>query len=297
MSSSSQKVVLPPISSLFNDVDRHHHHHALGSRPPKLSIETSPSIIVTDPRHSSFQPPSPQSPVPASESTFKLQKFGADGPRPQLLSPISTPVSPQMSIFESSQYQSPLPPADNIPYRAHRVSSWSPDSTCSTATTSSTTLQIPSMPSHTRSYSSSPIGRVPMPLATHNPFKRRASDQSSNFSINMQQVKASSTVPPRRRRGRPPNATEQNSEGPYTFLTPTVWDVGAVNEKRDQDYYSVERKSTDHTVGILCDMSMDTLLTTPKRKRGRKPKHILEGNGCFVWKEIKSKRRSRKQEE
>jgi hypothetical protein len=74
-----------------------------------------------------------------------------------------------------------------------------------------------------------------------------------------------------------------------------VWDVGTVDEKRDQDYYTVEHKADDHTVGILCDMSMDSLLSTPKRKRGRKPKHVLEGNGCFVWKEIKSKRRSRKQ--
>lgn len=289
MSSSSQKIVLPPISSLLNDLDRHY-NSGMGSRPPKLSIQTSPSIIVTDPRHSSFQPPSPQSPVPASESNFKSQTNPATQ-RPQLLSPISAPVSPQMSVFESSPYQSPVPPADTSSY--HRYSSWSPD-----FSSPSTTLQIPSIHKYqTRSYPNSPVDRLSMPLPpSHHPFKRRASDQTSNFSLNMQHLKATSTPPPpRRRRGRPPNATEQNSEGPYTFLTPTVWDVSAVNEKRDQDYTSVDPNTNHHTVGILCDMSMDTLLTTPKRKRGRKPKHILEGNGCFVWKEIKSKRRSRKQ--
>ncbi|KAG2183514.1 hypothetical protein INT43_006520 [Umbelopsis isabellina] len=278
----SSRVVLPPISTLMNDVDQHHHHQRqrLDSARPlsKLTIETSPSIVVTDPRHASFHPPSPQSPVPCYEMK---------SPRPEryhrpteLLSPISTPVSPQSTSSESFSQLSSLPP----PAQHHR-SSWSPD------TTQSSTLQIPNVRSHSRSYPSSPVDQEPI-----NPFKRRASDQTSNFSFHMQQVKSSAiTTPPRRRRGRPPNATEQNTEGPWTFLTPTVWDVGANNDKRDQDYYSVEPKATDHTVGILCDMSMDTMLTTPKRKRGRKPKHILEGNGCFVWKEIKSKRRSRKQ--
>ncbi|KAJ2955541.1 hypothetical protein NQZ79_g8478 [Umbelopsis isabellina] len=276
----SSRIVLPPISTLMNDVDQHHNHRQRfdSARPSsKLTIETSPAIVVTDPRHASFHPPSPQSPVPGYEMK---------SPRPEryhrpaeLLSPISTPVSPQSASNESFSHLSSLPP----PAQHHR-SSWSPD------TTQSSTLQIPHVRPHSRSYPSSPVDQEPI-----NPFKRRASDQTSDFSFHMQQVKSSAiSTPPRRRRGRPPNATEQNSEGPWTFLTPTVWDVGA-NDKRDQDYYSVEPQATDHTVGILCDMSMDTMLTTPKRKRGRKPKHILEGNGCFVWKEIKSKRRSRKQ--
>ncbi|CAO3694760.1 unnamed protein product [Umbelopsis ramanniana] len=276
---SPQRIVLPPISSLFNDVDqqqRQPYNKYMDSRPPKLTIQTSPSIIVTDPaRHSPFQPPSPQSPVPASDSNYKFQSLA---PYPPMLSPVSTPVSPQLSIFESSPYQSPLPP----PAATQRLS---PEFA------SSDTLQIPHLHSYSRSYPNSPVDRVPM--SDHNPFKRRASDQTNDTSANLQYVKAS--APPRRRRGRPPNATEQNTEGPWTFLTPTVWDVGAVDEKRDQDYYTVEHKADDHTVGILCDMSMDSLLSTPKRKRGRKPKHVLEGNGCFVWKEIKSKRRSRKQ--
>ncbi|KAI8581706.1 hypothetical protein K450DRAFT_230814 [Umbelopsis ramanniana AG] len=268
MNTSPQRIVLPPISTLFNDVDRQ------DSRPPKLTIQTSPSIIVTDQaRHSAFQPPSPQSPVPASDAIYKSQSLAP--PYPPMLSPVSTPVSPQLSQFESSPYLSPLPPP-----ATQRLS---PDFA------SSDTLQIPHLPSHSRSYPNSPVDRIPM----SDPFKRRASDQTNNTSANLQYMKAS--APPRRRRGRPPNATEQNTEGPWTFLTPTVWDVGAVDEKRDQDYYTVEHKADDHTVGILCDMSMDSLLSTPKRKRGRKPKHVLEGNGCFVWKEIKSKRRSRKQ--
>ncbi|KAH8549225.1 hypothetical protein BGW37DRAFT_488791 [Umbelopsis sp. PMI_123] len=277
---SPPKVVLPPISSLLNDVDKQQaqYHKFMDSRPPKLTIQTSPSIIVTDPaKHSSFQPPSPQSPLPASDVNYKSQSLA---PYPQMLSPVSTPVSPQLSQFESSPYHSPLPPPAN-----QRLS---PDITCYPAC--SDTLQIPHMSCHSRSYPSSPVDQAPM--SGHNPFKRRASDQSNDTSANLQYAQAS--VPPRRRRGRPPNATEQNTEGPWTFLTPTVWDVGSVNEKRDQDYYTVEHKANDHTVGILCDMSMD-ILSTPKRKRGRKPKHVLEGNGCFVWKEIKSKRRSRKQ--
>ncbi|CAM0143236.1 hypothetical protein VKS41_008701 [Umbelopsis sp. WA50703] len=277
----SSRVVLPPISTLINDVDQHHRNRQRfdSARPPaKLTIETSPSIVITDPRHSTFHPPSPQSPVPGCE--MKSPRMDRYQRPTELLSPISTPVSPQSSLCESFSHVSSLPP----PAHYHR-SSWSPD------TTQSSTLQIPNVRPQSRSYPSSPVDQVPM-----NPFKRRASDQTSNFSIHMQQVKsASAHTPPRRRRGRPPNATEQNTEGPWTFLTPTVWDVGANNDKRDQGYYSVEPKATDHTIGILCDMSMDTMLTTPKRKRGRKPKHILEGNGCFVWKEIKSKRRSRKQ--
>jgi hypothetical protein len=63
----SSRVVLPPISTLINDVDQHHRNRQRfdSARPPaKLTIETSPSIVITDPRHSTFHPPSPQSPVP-----------------------------------------------------------------------------------------------------------------------------------------------------------------------------------------------------------------------------------------
>jgi hypothetical protein len=35
---------------------------------------------------------------------------------------------------------------------------------------------------------------------------------------------------------------------------------------------------------------MDTTLTMPKKKRGRKPKTQLAGNSCFVWRDLTARR-------
>lgn len=119
----------------------------------------------------------------------------------------------------------------------------------------------------------------------------------------------------KRRRGRPPTSAREpnhHSNGGWTFLTPTVWDVnrphdptsspitattgsGANLQQADTNtaitaIVSPQQKqhhetAMSHSMAAFTSSDMDTVLQMPRKKRGRKPKKHIAGNSCFVWKE------------
>jgi hypothetical protein len=84
----------------------------------------------------------------------------------------------------------------------------------------------------------------------------------------------------KRKRGRPPNLREPVWEGGWTFVTPTVWNITSASPVA-----SLEQEDTETTTAFTSS-TMDTVLTMPKKKRGRKPKTHIEGNSCFVWRDL-----------
>ncbi|CAO3591224.1 unnamed protein product [Absidia cylindrospora] len=50
------------------------------------------------------------------------------------------------------------------------------------------------------------------------------------------------------------------------------------------------KNSGHQNLNTFTNTSMDTTLTMPKKKRGRKPKTQLAGNSCFVWRDLTAKR-------
>ncbi|KAI8374358.1 uncharacterized protein BYT42DRAFT_606287 [Radiomyces spectabilis] len=123
----------------------------------------------------------------------------------------------------------------------------------------------------------------------------------------------------KRKRGRPPNAQRNVSQRDnWTFVTPTVWDVKRKEEEPPQDNKAtIPPESSNHQMMVLMwptekhatgdeddnklqssntslntftNTRMDTTLTMPKKKRGRKPKMQLAGNSCFVWRDLTARR-------
>jgi hypothetical protein len=97
-------------------------------------------------------------------------------------------------------------------------------------------------------------------------------------------------------------------------VPPTVWDVKRT-DRPDPIESSVSTNSTstissaattttnmNNNGGMLVlwpeidqqntftSTRMDTTLTMPKKKRGRKPKTQLAGNSCFVWRDLTARR-------
>ncbi|KAI8048351.1 uncharacterized protein B0P05DRAFT_564577 [Gilbertella persicaria] len=106
---------------------------------------------------------------------------------------------------------------------------------------------------------------------------------------------------PKRKRGRPPNASrpEVQADSNYTFVKPTVWDVGHKPQKQKQSNNDTPQFLTENTVlsdGIntFTATNMNMALNIPKKKRGRKPKKQLEGNSCFVWRDLTAPRGANK---
>ncbi|KAI8876780.1 hypothetical protein K501DRAFT_337871 [Backusella circina FSU 941] len=121
----------------------------------------------------------------------------------------------------------------------------------------------------------------------------------------------------KQKRGRPPNASRQASSqrDSWTFVTPTVWDVKhreeptLTDQEYDQDSFMVlhwppghgpkqtmNNANDESSTGLstFTNTNMDTTLSIPKKKRGRKPKMQLEGNFCFVWRDLTARRGANK---
>ncbi|KAI8069653.1 hypothetical protein BC940DRAFT_297207 [Gongronella butleri] len=110
----------------------------------------------------------------------------------------------------------------------------------------------------------------------------------------------------KRRRGRPPTRSPGYDEGGWTFLSPTVWNVTTTANPSippsslASTNTSSSSASDDDDDGHMTDAmtaftgaDMDTVLPMPKKKRGRKPKTHIEGNSCFVWKDITASKRAK----
>ncbi|KAG0173228.1 hypothetical protein DFQ28_011645 [Apophysomyces sp. BC1034] len=139
---------------------------------------------------------------------------------------------------------------------------------------------------------------------------------TSSASSNRPQS-ASPSIPPRepkRKRGRPSNASRQVQRDSWTFVTPTVWDVKRRDITDDEEKMSStsstgaphddgqivllwpsdnedeDRCERESTLNTFTSTRMDATLSMPKKKRGRKPKMQLAGNSCFVWRDLTARR-------
>ncbi|GAN10628.1 hypothetical protein MAM1_0378c10172 [Mucor ambiguus] len=137
----------------------------------------------------------------------------------------------------------------------------------------------------------------------------------------------------KRKRGRPPNTSrpQPHQRDSWTFVTPTVWDVKQQTKEteqqdtvhslqalqhneqptqsqmvnKDEDFMvlhwptsSAATKSKDEIQqqgqNTFTNTTMNTALSMPKKKRGRKPKMQLAGNFCFVWRDLTARRGANK---
>lgn len=97
----------------------------------------------------------------------------------------------------------------------------------------------------------------------------------------------------KRKRGRPPAVTPE-TEDQITFLTPTVWNIPVSKDQQEREKKaSLKQTTEDHmhdSMTAFSSFDMDTVLHMPRKKRGRKPKTLIHGNSCFIWKDLTSTR-------
>ncbi|KAI9249342.1 hypothetical protein EDC94DRAFT_624059 [Helicostylum pulchrum] len=140
-----------------------------------------------------------------------------------------------------------------------------------------------------------PHCRLLLPLPT-NTRTRSLSNASSNSSCSLNSILNDDPVePPKRKRGRPPNSTRPATQRDHwTFVTPTVWDVKhtqqLIDPKPEKDDSTVLHWPVQEGQNDFTNTSMNTSLSMPKKKRGRKPKMQLAGNFCFVWRDLTARR-------
>ncbi|KAI7897699.1 uncharacterized protein BX663DRAFT_527252 [Cokeromyces recurvatus] len=112
---------------------------------------------------------------------------------------------------------------------------------------------------------------------------------------------------PKRKRGRPPNATRPEVQGDsnWTFVKPTVWDVkhqqpNPIQREHNNNNNTPSYRKPENTTVMTNNLNtfmttnMDMALSIPKKKRGRKPKKQLVGNSCFVWRDLTAPRGANK---
>ncbi|KAI9266094.1 hypothetical protein BY458DRAFT_213446 [Sporodiniella umbellata] len=99
---------------------------------------------------------------------------------------------------------------------------------------------------------------------------------------------------PKRKRGRPPNASRPETQDHWTFIQPTVWDVKNNRATSDNEKLEPTTASDSSRISTFTSTNMDMTLSIPKKKRGRKPKNQLAGNSCFVWKDLTAPRGANK---
>ncbi|GAA5811423.1 hypothetical protein MFLAVUS_004860 [Mucor flavus] len=139
----------------------------------------------------------------------------------------------------------------------------------------------------------SPHCRLLLPLPT-NTRTRSLSNASSSSSCSLNSILNDPIDPPKRKRGRPPNSNRPATQRDHwTFVTPTVWDVKhtqLIDPKPEKDDYTVLHWPVQEGQNDFTNTSMNTSLSMPKKKRGRKPKMQLAGNFCFVWRDLTARR-------
>lgn len=157
------------------------------------------------------------------------------------------------------------------------------------------------------------LSHLMLPLPTDTRRRSRSSSNASTLSSNSysqnipdptlyaeeepEEVKIS-----KRKRGRPPNSTRQTFQqqcDSYTFVTPTVWDIKGKEEQTvttattNEDCLVLHWPQTEGQ-NTFTNIKMDTTLSMPKKKRGRKPKMQLAGNFCYVWRDLTAPRGANK---
>ncbi|CAO3671779.1 unnamed protein product [Umbelopsis ramanniana] len=257
--------------------------HLLRSPPSAIMAPSSPSSGVTLPPISSLLPESkwyPRSTLGNSNKIPDLLRPPALViPSPshshQLLSPAASshspvsPYSPSLSP-DNSRYLSPISPSlSPIEPSQHTLDS--------SSQLGDFHLQVPSFHSHRRLSDPPPKNPSVSPK-----LARMSLSPAPEEETRVNPILFTNTGEPilKRKRGRPPNLREPVWEGGWTFVTPTVWNITSASPVA-----SLEQEDTETTTAFTSS-TMDTVLTMPKKKRGRKPKTHIEGNSCFVWRDL-----------
>jgi hypothetical protein len=285
---NTEKTILPPVSSLLPSPSS-----SIASNSNELPVLLSPTLST----HSSLiQQSSPllEAVEPCylnnSNNSPSLSPFMSSLTldSPTHLSPLNSPFSTTFNLL--------IPPPTNTRSRS-RSRSRSISSTCSS---------VPSLLS----------------------LGGGVSDNNSNIGDphiqqQVEQAVTNKEITTKRKRGRPPNVPNYNNNNNnqqrdnWTFVTPTVWDVHhhdiqeqaeeqqAENNDNDDgeqensnmvlqwpNTTSNNKKEEEQGQNTFTNTNMDTTLSMPKKKRGRKPKVQLAGNFCFVWRDLTAPRTS-----
>lgn len=227
-----------------------------------------------------------------------VKKLNTIEPRPDSLSISTSPYqqSPIMSTSPcssttSSRLGSPLispiqdgpfllPPPDSFSRRCRSVSN---------ASDASSPLNSPSISFCFRSLSEPPTLNLPPSSTVDDEEKTEERACHPVFG-------------PKRKRGRPPNASKPDTtqtDSTWTFVKPTVWDVQSSSPssprhlKHTPQLYT-ENKNMSEGINTFTTTNMNMALSIPKKKRGRKPKKQMAGNSCFIWKDLTAPRGANK---
>lgn len=271
---------------------------------PFLSPCSSPSTCQTDTPHSSPTSSHLLLPPPCNTRRCRSLSSASSSSISSLSSTLSLPCSTRRlsdpPLYSALDHHDP---SMSWHQHHHKQQQQSSPVQCSPCSLPSTPLQPPiiSSPSCSSSSSSSYSSRQSPPLSQKGPPIVK------------------------RRRGRPPNATRHPRDNNWTFVTPTVWEVrrspslippsqpsaciDASNSREHSptstsditvlqwpdDPYGKNNTNTTSSEAFNSTFSstnMDTPLSMPRKKRGRKPKMQLAGNSCFVWRDLTAKKRA-----
>ncbi|KAF1800031.1 hypothetical protein V8B55DRAFT_1543830 [Mucor lusitanicus] len=281
---------LPSVKSLFPVNDEHEQQQ-----------QHLPSIRLTEDRHHHRND---KIKLNIIEPTIDSSSLSTSPMSPYQSSPIMTFSSPSSttSSFCGSPLISPtqdgpflLPPPDANSRRCRSVSNASQ--------TSSPSASPYSAPFTFRSLSEPPTLNLP-------PSSSNDDDEDDQDKLK-QEAYHHPIFGPKRKRGRPPNATrpETKNGSNWTFIKPTVWDVKQQQQQQQQQQRSPSPNSfhqntpqfLTETTAVMADgintftsTNMDMALSIPKKKRGRKPKKQMAGNSCFVWRDLTAPRGANK---
>lgn len=280
---------------------------------PFLSPCSSPSTCQTDTPHSSPTSSHLLLPPPCNTRRCRSLSSASSSSLSSLSSTLSLPCSTRRlsdpPLYSALDHHDP-----SMSWHQHQQQQQPSPVQCSPCSLPST---------------SPPQQSLPPPATISSPS---CSSSSSSSYSSRQSPPLSQKGPPivRRRRGRPPNATRHPRDNNWTFVTPTVWEVRrspspvppssqptttttcidpsssrehspttnqhdiTVLQWPDDPYgrNSSNTASSEAFNSTFSSTNMDTPLSMPRKKRGRKPKMQLAGNSCFVWRDLTAKKRA-----
>ncbi|ORZ24465.1 hypothetical protein BCR42DRAFT_432347 [Absidia repens] len=261
-----QSITLPSISSVLNNNNENDHSGPHYIKLPALSNQYSHNHNHSH-KHDMYEGIFlPTSPVSLS-SLSPIQQY--DNNHHSFTS--NTPPSPLIPLAPGRSLSSSLP---------HTIKE-----TAITENGDSSPLTHPSL----FPVIFAPPLKFSTPYKTEDKAKTSLSSSSTKFvpTSELQIIQSSSSdgTIKKRRRGRPPVYTEyhgQQSSGTKnnhdrTFRSPTIWEISSTSKPA---------ASPSCAMSTFSSITLEPELPPPRKKRGRNPKHSIQGNSCFLWKDI-----------